>query len=213
MEDLQALYALCGGNDAEVVVLLSRMWRLPREEIRPTVLGWLKSLPRPELPSRSRSAPAVLPRALEERLASAVMCRPAAPAAADHGALPAASAPVSRADLSAVLHGLHAADARVRASQQWNGVRTGPDGELLSPRAQIYTLPQQPSFAPVLSVAAVAAAAVPEDEPVHNWAEGRAERYHDAALEAFMARTMASKKELSPTVRGGRDRGTTRMRM
>ena len=200
MEDLQALYALCGGNEAEVVVLLSRMWRLPREEIRPNVLSWLRCLPRPELPSRSRSAPAILPKAVHERLVSAA---PVRRADAAEPKLPAASAPVSKFDLISVLHGMHAATARVRASLQWNGGRLGPDGEALSPRSDVLSLPHQPTFAPVLSVAELAA--LPEEEQLMEFA-------HDAALEAFMARARSQKHELTPAAkRTNRDRGRMRM--
>lgn len=63
MEDLFALYRLCGGDAERVVELLARLWNADPAAVAPTVHAWLGGLPhtyRPP-PSRMRTAPPALP--------------------------------------------------------------------------------------------------------------------------------------------------------
>jgi len=63
MEDLFALYRLCGGDAERVVELLARLWGADPNAVAPTVHAWLGGLPtsyRPP-PSRMRTAPPALP--------------------------------------------------------------------------------------------------------------------------------------------------------
>ena len=62
VDDLFALYRLCGGDESKVIELLSRMWGTQPEAIAPTVRVWLGGLPAQyKPPSRSRTAPPALP--------------------------------------------------------------------------------------------------------------------------------------------------------
>ena len=62
VDDLFALYRLCGGDAGRVVELLARMWGTQPEAIAPTVNIWLGSLPvQYKPPSRSHTAPPALP--------------------------------------------------------------------------------------------------------------------------------------------------------
>ena len=69
MEDLLALNALFGNDPEGIVAFLARLWRATSSDIRPTVRTWLDALPpMPPPPSRSRTAPPVLPHGVEARL-------------------------------------------------------------------------------------------------------------------------------------------------
>lgn len=62
MDDLFALYRLCGGDATRVIELLARLWGAQPQLIAPTVRAWLGNLPAAAPPpSRSRTAPPALP--------------------------------------------------------------------------------------------------------------------------------------------------------
>ena len=212
-EDIYALAALCGGNEAEVVTLLARLWRAPAQAIMPVVASWLAQLPPIPPPSGLRSAPATLPNALEERLSSArpaivgtgVTLRRGVLRYDDARKAPSLSAPVagSGLSLSAVLTGLHAASTRISGAAGGNGVRrTSPHGGMLK-------LPScEPSFAPVrLSAAEIAQ--IPEDAVVDRWGPAADED----ELANFMARSAVMHERLAPAVskaQGGANGGRMR---
>ena len=62
VEDLFALYRLCGGDAERVIELLARLWNTDAAAIAPTVRAWLGDMPSAcQPPSRTRTAPPVLP--------------------------------------------------------------------------------------------------------------------------------------------------------
>ena len=63
VEDLFALYRLCGGDAERVIELLARLWGTTPDAIKPTVYAWLGNMPTTYVgpPSRSRTAPPTLP--------------------------------------------------------------------------------------------------------------------------------------------------------
>jgi len=167
------------------------------------------------------------------------------PPHADPAVPGAVTAPVTTADLGSVLLAMHAANARVHATLSGTRELSSSSGHEASSHAgrsatprhmgpEVYVLPHQPSFPPVLS--AVEVEAVPDEQPVHSWrgahhsvhqgaddvepSEGahgsmiyaHYGAYHDAALEDFLARTAAAKSELAPIQRGVARSGATRMR-
>ena len=71
IEDLFSLWRLCGGSEAHVVETLARLWGTAPGDIAETVRTWLAPMPPIKLPSRSHSAPPVLPLEVRERLKSA----------------------------------------------------------------------------------------------------------------------------------------------
>ena len=87
IDDLFALYRLCGGNESRCIDLLARLWDAPRDAIAPTVRQWLSGLPSVAPPSRSRSAPPMLPAWLAG--ADAVL------ASGKLGPIPTAAAPIA----------------------------------------------------------------------------------------------------------------------
>ena len=68
MEDLFALYKLCGGNVERCINLLARLWEVSVARIAPVVRSWLSLMPEVPPPSRMRSAPVTLPSELSSRL-------------------------------------------------------------------------------------------------------------------------------------------------
>ena len=253
-EDLFALFRLCGGSEPDVVEFLAKLWGTTPLVICDVVRSWLKDMPAVPLPSRSRSAPPVLPKAISQRLASAapaatasVVAKPllsweraAAVRRAARGhplqpiqpsgpvvsgaRLPAASAPVRGSatslggfDRSAALSGLHAANSRLHAHLHAEHAATrGGEASLGWPAAagrstDVLTLPQQPSFSPVVFTAAQVAT-VPEDATLDFMAGGEGAADHDA-LRAFMDRTavLRTKFTVADAARGT-DYGSHRMR-
>jgi hypothetical protein len=203
-EDLYALYQLCGGRQAEVVATLARLWGTSARLIEPAVAAWLADLPPILPPSRSRSAPAVLPPAIKSRLMSARVMQPPKPPR-----LPGASAPVgsSQYTLASTLSGLHAASARLNAAagtglnELDDRLRHGPD-EL---SAQVYQLPRVPTFTPVI-LTSEQVEAVPEHSVVHDWSNPPdnppdSRVAEELAVASFMARTAIRQGRLAPTVR------------
>ena len=71
IEDLFSLWRVCGGSEAHVVETLARLWGTAPGDIAETVRTWLAPMPPIKLPSRSHSAPPVLPLEVRERLKSA----------------------------------------------------------------------------------------------------------------------------------------------
>ena len=59
-EDLQGLYALCGGSEDALINHLAKVHGLPPQDLAPTILLWLADTPEIPPPSRQRSAPPVL---------------------------------------------------------------------------------------------------------------------------------------------------------
>lgn len=59
-EDLQGLYALCGGSEEALITHLAKVHGVPPQDLAPTVLSWLAERPEIPPPSRQRSAPPVL---------------------------------------------------------------------------------------------------------------------------------------------------------
>ena len=206
VEDVFALYKLCGGSEPEVVETLARLWGAHPLSICDVVRTWLADLPPLQLPSRIASAPAVLPPAMCERLKSATPF-PAAlqpwerkanarrvsfggvepdPVALNslasarlHRKPPAATAPVRGSkphlDLSSALSGLHSASTRLHAANH-------AGGRVMPADQDIYTLPQHPTFTPVV-LSADEVARVPAD-----FEDGGGRASGDEALRAFMAR-------------------------
>ena len=205
IEDLVALFRLCGGDKLEIVHLLARLWDASPEEITPTVLSWLMELPPYLPPSRSATALPVLPVDLRERLSTAAPPQ----RVQSHPALwrprHAASAPVSDSgpSFAKALAGLYEASTRLNShlprygSEQAGGRDPTPD---------VMTVSQQPMFEPVV-LSAAAVEAVPEDIPVLRWDGAQAEK---DALEAFMARAAVVQGKLMPTARS--EWGKYRMR-
>ena len=198
LEDLVALYRLCGGDKLEVVYFLANLWRVDPDSIGPTVVSWLADMPPVELPSRSRSAPPVLPPALRERLASASLrAGPLLPRSYGHQRrpkVPALTAPVagSQASFAAVLAGLYEASTRLNSHLNRGGTEQGSGGA--SGSSDVFTLPASgPAFQPVLLTAAQVAA-VPED--------GVFEEEEDEVLSAYMQRSRVKQGKLKPSVRG-----------
>lgn len=105
VDDLFALYRLCGGDSERVVELLSRLWSTQPEAIRPTVLAWIGGLPATyKPPSRSRTAPPVLPQwfmSAGQRAAAAARSGRGRMGAAGRGATLALPAGVKPPPLSA----------------------------------------------------------------------------------------------------------------
>ena len=167
LEDLMALYQLCGGKRQAVITMLARLWKTTPQAIAPTVESWLVHLPPLKPPSRTQSAPAVLPPAVEQRLKSAVAPRGAGPGATllsrpEHRIL-AATAPSNSSKIAMALAGMNVSSAMNHANMnrsldRSSGSRgTGSSGSL---RAQVYTVDrvQQPEFVPVVLTAAELAA-------------------------------------------------------
>ena len=61
VEDLFALYRLCGGSESRVVELLAKLWDTQPAAIASVVKGWMSGLPDAPPPSRRRTAPPELP--------------------------------------------------------------------------------------------------------------------------------------------------------
>ena len=195
LEDLTALYQLCGGDEGEVVEFLARVWKTTPLAIATPVRLWLRELPRFLPPSRSRTSPAAIGvAALQKRLASAtppfpVQPRPHERAAAARRAPPvppvppgpmAASAPVQRSlvtpdlasDLAAVLGKLHASSTSMHSSLRGAPRKDRPIDRLAVPQ-------DGPTFEPVRLTAAQIAAVPEEVEP---------SPLNEDALAAFMVR-------------------------
>jgi hypothetical protein len=169
LEDLMALYQLCGGKQQAVVSMLARLWKTTPQAIAPTVESWLVHLPPLKPPSRTQSAPAVLPPAVEQRLKSALAPRNGE--VRNYSTLPprpanrtmAATAPSNGSKIAKALAGMNVTSALSHANMNRSldrsaGSRgTGSSGSL---RAQVYTVDrvQQPDFVPVVLTAAELAA-------------------------------------------------------
>jgi hypothetical protein len=207
MDDLMAVFELCGSRLA-VVEFLANMWKVKESDIAATVYSWLVKLPSAPPPSRSRSAPPTLPRAVHERLSSA-----GAGVSLVHGTLryadvPAATAPAHGADaLAGTLSRLHSASTRLSAGATSD---SGRDRGNAPSQAQIYTL-SQPTFAPVRLTAAQVAA-VPEDEAVAEWPPSNPEG--DFMMRSGAMQSLSAvEAELAPALReGGAQVGSWRMR-
>ena len=227
-QDLFELYKLCGGNRLEVMQLLARAWGTSPQEIEPTVSAWLDQLPVPLPPSRSTSAPPQLSGALATGPRLLLDAGDAAKRAmaAKITRTPAASAPPNQRSSEvrlAAIHGLNSASTRLNASVS----HRSPYRSGALPPAQILSLPQPASFAPVVFTPAEVDA-VPEEEPVEFWDDGapggarggdpaakpaglRVSNTADHPLaNVFVARQAALNSKLKPTepLRGG----STRMR-
>ena len=158
VEDLLALYQLCGGSPRTVVEVLARLWRTSPDAIRATVEGWLTHLPPIKPPSRSQSAPPVLAPALEARLKSVTPYRRAIqmPTVPTTVQVPAVSAP-GRSSLDLVSRSSSSDEVVSRLRSFANRPRT---------EAQILTLPDEsPQFVPVVLTQSEMAA-LPEDVPM-----------------------------------------------
>lgn len=266
VEDLFSLWRLCGGSEIHVVETLARLWGCSPLSIADTVRSWLVGMPAIQPPSRSHSAPAVLPLEVRERLKSAapggfptskqpwerraavrraarlsydgvspnpLALNPLKSAGAGRRggpprastaarAAPANSAPVQpsqrmvdlRNDLSSALSGLHSASTRMHGAAKPTGApnsyhhareargRAGAGAD-----RDVYMLPQEPTFQPVMLTAAQVAT-VPEDAELSFFGDDGG----DDALQAFMARNAASIKLNVRDVAKPSDFGSHRMR-
>ena len=199
-EDLFALYALHGGNEAAVIQTLAKLWRCAPSSIAPAVLAWLDQLPAYIPPSRTRSSPSVfLPHELLKSHDRAAVAMPQIGISlkqgvlryADHRAAPAVSAPVgpSSASFASALSGLHSASSRLHAdashASSSSPHRSGGGGGGGAPDF-VLSLPRQPTFVPVLLTAAEVDA-LPEHATAGDNETNRSRQSHQQeALEAFM---------------------------
>jgi len=215
-QDLYALYRLCGGSAIEVVEFLARLWGENPAAIADVVFSWLVELPSvPPPPSRSRSAPPVLPPAIRQRLASAAPPTPLPKSlmpweralAVRAGNVPgtrlvgrhaeigpiAESAPVRGSapmGLTSAIAGLHSASTRMNDS-------SGSAAHRRRTGDEIYTLPaSNPTFSPVRLTAAQVAT-VPERANAADVVLGAGSGGGDEALADFMVRNAASCGKLS----------------
>ena len=154
-EDLHRIFRLCGGNEADVVKVLAKLWNMEATAIAPLVRSWVAAatFPDPTPPSCQRSAPPVLaPPGMRGRLAASAAALGITPPS--HAAI---SAPVygmtgEPADLPSVLARLHDASSRLHeAAGRWRQHQERrPMAGVHNTRVQVLSLPRhEPTFVPV----------------------------------------------------------------
>lgn len=160
VDDLFALYRLCGGDAERVIELLSRLWGAQPNVIAPTVHAWLGQLPASyKPPSRSRSAPPALPSWFLHAGRAAARAHPGSSLARSSTtlALPAAIKPPPLSAPAVAGKGAGGQIGRsfdMMALQQ--AVERGSSKLPASQRVQSFALPPMPEGAPIEFMSAAA---------------------------------------------------------